>query len=146
MSDGNNILSVVKTIKYVSPLDLTCNSQFKLSQVQEVEQKFQIEASDKKIETLTNEELKMAAEIFMYLTICPDSVKPWLAFYKDLFQSQSPSQIILTLNRLLKGSKTPENEHHKILAESLFQKIVNIIPKKAGPPTILEGISAFFEY
>ena len=140
MSDGNNILSVVKTIKYESPLDLTCNSQFKLSQVQEVEQKLQIEASDIKIETLTNEELRMAAEIFMYLTICPDSVKPWLAFYKDLLQTQSLNQIILTLNRLLKGSKTPKNKHHKILAESVFQKVVNMIPKKAGPPTILEGI------
>ena len=85
-----------------------------------------------------------SAEIFMYLTICPDSVKPWLAFYKDLLQTQSLNQIILTLNRLLKGSKTPENEHYKILAESVFQKIGNMIPKKPGPPTILEGILDFF--
>ena len=71
-----------------------------LSQVKAVEQMLQIKSSEQNNEALKNEELQTAAEKFLYLTMCPNTIKSWLLFYKDLFQTQSPDQIILTLNRL----------------------------------------------
>ena len=97
---------MVKTLKSETSLDLSCNykptliDDVKLSKVMAVEHMLQIQSSDQINETLTNEELQIAAEMFLYLTVCPDTIKPWIVFYRDLFQTQSPDQIILTLNRL----------------------------------------------
>ena len=71
-----------------------------LSRVKAVEQILKIESSENLNDNLTNAELQTAAEMLLYLNMCPDTIKPWLLFYKDLFQTQSPDQIILTLNRL----------------------------------------------
>ena len=104
----DNIQNVVKTVRAGTSLDLSCDaallfSDAMMSQVKAVEQKLQIESSDQINDILTNEELKTAAEMFLYLTMCPNDVKPWIVFYKDLFLTQSPDQIILTLNRLING-------------------------------------------
>ena len=56
-------------------------------------------------------------------------IKPWLAFYQDLFQTQSAYQIILSLNRLLKGPLTAtQNEYFKNLAETLLKRILSMLP------------------
>ena len=91
-----------------------------VSQINAVEQILQIESSEQINETLTNEELRHAAEMFLYLTMCPDTIKPWLLFYKDLFQTQSQEQIILTLNRMIKTSKT---EHIARIGENLNKRM-----------------------
>ena len=78
---------------------------------------------------MTNKELKTAAEMFLYLNMCPPTIKPWLVFYKELFQTQSPDQIILTLNRLMKGTKTAQTEHFARIAETLFTSMkIKMIP------------------
>ena len=98
-----------------------------LSRVKALERELQIKSSTHINETLTNEELKTAAEMFLYLNMCPDKIKPWIAFYKDLFQTQSSDQIILSLNRLLKGTAT-QNEYLKNLAEKLLKRILSMLP------------------
>ena len=81
----------------------------------------QIESSEQINDTLTNEELKTAGEMFLYLTMCPYAIQPWIVFYEDLFQTQTPGQILLTLNRLKKG---PRNG----MAEILFRRILSMLP------------------
>ena len=98
-----------------------------LSQVEAVEQMLKIESSEQINNTLTNEELKTAGEMFLYLTMCPNTIKPWIVFYKELFQSQAADQIILTLNRLMQGPRTQTNEHFKELAEILLKRILSIL-------------------
>ena len=136
-----NIYSVVKTVKSRTSLDLSCDENMPmldddgpLSQVKAVEKKLHIKSSEKIDETLTNEELQTAGEMFIYLTMCPYT-KPWIVFYKDLFLAQSPDQIILTLNRVMKGSVTatqtgltgllsqPTNKYIQKLAEILLKRI-----------------------
>ena len=125
-------MKTVKTLKYKTSLFLRCDGSNNLltgdnmwSQVKAMEQKLQIESSELKNETLTNEELKTAAEMFLYLTMCPNDIKPWLRFYKNLFQTQTPNQIILTLNRIMKGTKTKTAETEKFanIAETLFESM-----------------------
>ena len=87
----DNIQRAVKTLKFETSLDLSCDHTIMLSgdvilsRVKAVEQKLQIESSEQIDETLTNEELQTAAELFLYLIICPDTIKPWHLFYKDIF-------------------------------------------------------------
>ena len=123
---------MVKTVKSGTSLDLSCNRDTilaqPLDQVKAVEQMLQIESSEQINDTLTREELRTAGEMFLYLNMCPDKIKPWIGFYKDLFQTQSPDQIILTLNRLMKGSRTRTNEHLKELAEMLLKRILSFLP------------------
>ena len=124
---------MVKTVKSGTSLDLSCNGDTilaqPLDQVKAVEQMLQIESSEQINDTLTREELRTAGEMFLYLNMCPDEIKPWIVFYKDLFQTQSPDQIILTLNRLMKGSRTQTNEHFKELAEMLLKRILSFLPR-----------------
>ena len=70
-----------------------------------------------------------------------------MAFYKDLFKTQSPEQIILTLNRMIKASvtATQENEYFKKIAELFLQRILSMLPGRKtentkSKPQKLEGI------
>ena len=101
----------MKTVKARSDLDQDCDylmlkSEEPLYQVKAVEKMLQIESSDQINDTFTREELKTAGELFLYLTMCPDTIEPWILFYKNLFETQSTDQIILTLNRLMKDAKS----------------------------------------
>ena len=124
------IQSVVKTVKSGASLDLSCVSyntmlNEHLSQVKAVEQMLKIESSDQIDGTFTNEELQSATELFLYLIMCPDTIKPWIVFYKDLFQTQTQNQIILSLNRVMKKPRTPANEFFKTLAGIILKRILN---------------------
>ena len=125
----DNIQRAVKTVKSQTSPDLSCDQAMLmygddvLSRVKAVERILHIESSEQINETLTNEELQTAGEIFVYLIMCSDTMKPWIIFYKELFQTQSPDQIILTLNRLMKGVKTAQTEHFARIAESLFKSM-----------------------
>ena len=101
----------MKTVKSRTSLDQSCYNNMlsgdgPLSIVKAVEQMLQINSSEQINDTLTNEDLRTAGEMFLYLIMCPDTIKPWIVFYKDLFQTKSPDQIILTLNRFMRGTKT----------------------------------------
>ena len=88
-----------------------------LSQVATIEQQLEVQSSDIKFENITLENLKHAAEMFIYLKTknpCTDSLKEWLnvwaTIYSDIFESHSPQEIILTLNRMMKSNQTTSNE------------------------------------
>ena len=143
----DKILSVVKAVKSETYIDLSCytnllSEESKLLQVKKVEEKLQQESSDQIMKNFTSEDLKTAAEMFIYLNMCPGTTKPWIGFYKYLFRTQSPDQIVLTLNRLVKGLKTPQNQYYKELAEILFKRIHDhefMIHGKEEAPHTLEG-------
>ena len=96
-----------------------------------MEQKLQIESSEQIDESLTIDELKTAAEMFLYLNTCPDSswFKSWTLFYKDLFLSQSADQIILTLNRMMKTktTETSQDNDGKVRAKKLMKRVKSLM-------------------
>ena len=99
-------------------------------QVKAVEQKMEIESSDQIIETLTNDELQTAGELFIYLNSCPDTLlKSWSSFYTDLFLTQSAQNIILTLNRMMKITKS-QDKNGKLRAEKLLLKVTSLLALK----------------
>ena len=83
----DNIQNVVKTVRAGTSLDLNCGGNYiladdgPLDQVKAVEQMLQIESSEQIHDTLTREELRTAGEMFLYLNMCPDKIKPWIGFY-----------------------------------------------------------------
>ena len=91
----DNILNVVKTVKSETSLNLTCaNYDTRLSNdeifshVRAVEQMLKIESSEHINETLTDEALQTAAEIFIYLS-------SWFASVdKVIFKNTIPPQNI----------------------------------------------------
>ena len=100
------------------------------SQINELEKMLQIKSSDKIFENMTKKTLQKAAEKFIYLTSCSETVRSWFFFYENLFTKQPPAQIIVALNRLLKGRTTPENMSMKTLARKLFSKLDNVLSLK----------------
>ena len=83
--------------------------------------------------------LKIPGEMFMFLILCPDSFRPWMVFYKDLLKNKSADQLLLTLNRIMKGSKANGNSFIHDLAREIFMKIHSsiTIPKNFEKDGIL---------
>ena len=77
---------------------------------------------------MTDSDLKIITEKFIYLNTCPGIFKPWILFYMDLFQNQSPQKIILILNRILKRPHENYNFKWKKIAKQLFEKVTTIFP------------------
>ena len=115
-------------------IDETCIEQSlyrdRSSQVDRIEAILQVKSTDQILENMTSENLKDAVEMFLYLNACPFSIqqKSWFVFYKDIFQTKSPGEIILTLNRMIKG--THKNIFYKKLAQNMFDKIISFISMK----------------
>ena len=118
------IWRVVKKIRSESEFQRVCNtfesktlytdSDIQLN-VRAVEEELKINSSDAVFENITKDQMKVAAEMFVYLNFCPDSLKAWFLFYNDLFENKSSDVIILTLNRILKSGETNQNKASQIL-------------------------------
>ena len=91
------------------------------STVKNIEKALQIKTSESRIEDVAAQDLENAAQIVLYFSSCPK--KSLLLFYMDLFQYQPPSQIVLTLNRIINGRS--ENEL-KTTAKKLFIRMTNL--------------------
>ena len=135
--DKKNVWKVVKNLKSELSLDLECRLSpdlllydDKMSQVNLLEDQLGIESTEVRFENIGRENLKTAAEIYIYLNTCPDSLKPWFLFYHDLFHDQEPNQIILTLNRMMKSRRTSENENFLNIAKTVFKEASTILSLK----------------
>ena len=96
----------VRHIKLQKSLDISCqgNYGFNLESgvVDTAEEQLKTNSSDERFNNMTAEDLKTAAEMFIYLNTCPDSwFKSWSSFYRDLFLTKPADQIILTRRRSL---------------------------------------------
>ena len=72
---------------------------------------------------MTDSDLSIIFEKFIYLNTCPGIFKPWILFYMDLFQNQPPHMIILILNRIQLGPNGKHNLKWKDIARKLFEKV-----------------------
>ena len=129
----------VRKLKLQSSFDKECDEDCilfsgteKESQVGALENILETESSDDRLQNMTYESLKTAGEIFIYLNIHPgETLKPWFDFFKDLFQTQSPDKIVLTLNRIMKGPQNKygygsgDNEAIQIITKMLFMRITD---------------------
>ena len=63
-----------------------------LGQMEKVECDLDITSNDQIMENMTAENLKKAAEMFLYVNSCPDPLKSWFLFYINLFERKSADQ------------------------------------------------------
>ena len=57
------------------------------SQVNALDEHLQFNSSDKIMDNMTDSQLRLAGEMFLFLNSCSGLLKPWFSFYADLFQS-----------------------------------------------------------
>ena len=126
--------NILREIKLQTSLEMSCgitgiynNMVNDIKMVEKVEQKLKINSSDKIYKNFTAQELEVPAMMYLYLNTCPGIYRPWFAFYKNLFETQSPNKIILTLNRLMKGTITPQNKFLKGLAQNIFRRLASLL-------------------
>ena len=122
----DNIWKIVKKIT-LQTIDEYCGGTYTAwdTRLMLLEQELQIKI-DRTFENVTVKNLQLAGEIFIYFNTCPKSWKPWFKFYDDLFQTKSPSQILLTLNRLFKTDtiNTPDSEDLKTVVQKIFNNVI----------------------
>ena len=118
----------------------------KESQIRAVEKRLGIEKSYVVDKNMEADELQDYAKMFIFLNICPgppDSdttafrlfnmpwkkfFHPWYTFYNELFKTQSPNKIILTLNRFMKTDTVEKEDFTR--NQKLFKKTASILKLK----------------
>ena len=135
--DVKNIWKIVKSIKSELSFDIECRLgpehllyDDKVPQENLLLDHLGIKSTELRFEKIGEENLRTAAEIFIYLNTCPESLKSWFLFYQDLFYNKSPNQIILTLNRMMKSKRTSETENFLLIAETVFKKASTLLSLK----------------
>ena len=135
--DVKNIWKIVKSIKSELSFDIECRLgpehllyDDKVPQENLLLDHLGIKSTELRFERIGEENLRTAAEIFIYLNTCPESLKSWFLFYQDLFYNQSPNQIILTLNRMMKSKRTSETENFLNIAETVFKEASTLLSLK----------------
>ena len=98
------------------------------SQVKSVGKELGINPNTPAKNNLTKNQMKVAAEMFLYLIACPKPIQPWLLFYSNLFQNHSPDEIMLKLNRALKiKENTQQNEGLRRVSKKVFKKLLSFV-------------------
>ena len=120
------------------------------NQVAALEDHLSVKSSEVRFENIAAENLKSAAEMFMYLNTCPgnDSLKNWFRswslFYDDLFKAHNIDYIILTMNRIIK-SNLPPNKDAKV--GSVLKRTAKLLSLKLGKiQSLLPGQSRNVTY
>ena len=99
-------------------------SQVMYPTVKTLEDKLQINSSVVILENMSKDSLKSAAEMFLYLNSCSHFLRPWLSFYTDLFNGKSTSEIILSLNRIMKPWNNPRDIR---IARKIFGNLTSML-------------------
>ena len=73
----------------------------------------------------TKETLKAAAEMYIYLNLCPKFLLNWMKFYIDLLQNAPTDVIIQTLNRIMITGKTKKDRTIFEFSKNIFMKMTN---------------------
>ena len=79
------------------------------------------------LKNMSNDSLKTAAEMFLYLNSCSYFLKPWLSFYTGLFYKKSEistAEIILSLNRIMKPWNKPRDIK---IASQIFGNLTSLL-------------------
>ena len=130
----------MKKIKSETSLDTSCSESgwYNSESDQEaivaaVEQQLEIQTDIMLYENISVENLRNANIMFVYLMACPFEMGFWFKsldmFFKNLFETESPYKIILTLNRMIKNTN-PGNEDGKIWAVKLFIRASRLLSLK----------------
>ena len=139
ISSVENIWHAVRKVKLETANDKDClwglysESDDVTDQVKAVEEALNFESSESTFDTLTPEDLKIAADMFIYLNLCPssESVQIWLrtmsTFFDDLFKKKPANEIILTLNRMM---KTKYDTDGNIFAQKIFKRTSSLLALK----------------
>ena len=64
--------------------------------------------------------------MFLYLNICPVTIKPWMDFYHDLVYNSSPARILLEVNRILKSLHGFHNKDIPKAASSFLKEAIKV--------------------
>ena len=140
-SSLETIWGVVKKIKLESSIRMeyvSCSGDFLYDNsepglLERLERKLKVNSSNLRFENITAADLKTAAEMFVYLFMCPGDVEAlkwfnaWTNFNNFLYKTQSPAQIIMSLNRLMKRNVKQEMEGNNTGVKQLFIKTLNTL-------------------
>ena len=106
-------------------------------QEKEVERNLRVDSSEQRLLNVSAECLKTASEMMTYLmNDIPNSEEEWLRFYMYVFETQGPSQILLTLNKMLKINNKEDAITWKLLEKATFlfglkyEEIQHMMPGK----------------
>ena len=102
--------------------------------VDKVEQQLELDSSDVIYQNISAEHLNAAKDIFVYLNACPTPYlywfRPFKMFYKNLFKTKSPIEILLTLNRFTKTQRAVNDERGIMIQEKLFKRATKLFNLK----------------
>ena len=98
--------------------------------LQTIKEKLNTSSEEENINpNIKTETLEKAAEMFIYLNMCPRSLFTWKFFMTELFLKTTPKLMILTMNRLLKSAQK-QNLKFLYIFEKIFTKLEDVLGLK----------------
>ena len=76
-----------------------------------------------KSHNFSNEQFESAAEMFIYLNLCPKFMSNWVKLYVELLQNGSPGMIVQTLNRILITARLKKDKTIRQISKKIFEKV-----------------------
>ena len=155
-SSVSQIWNVLKSTKSkLSLFEKTCHIadgsyedlNVKQSLLATVESKLKIQSSDKRLDNMNIDLLHRAAEMFVYLYTCPsntfsDTYKPWFILFKDIFQTQPPDKILLTINRMIKSIDAEPSQY---ISSTDYKRMKTSTKNLLNKTILLFGLEDFEE-
>ena len=75
---------------------------------------------------ISSKTFEIAAEMFIYLNLCPKMMTEWINFYARFFKDSPPNIIVLTLNRILKIGHQKKDRLIVELTKKVWSKVIEI--------------------
>ena len=109
---------------------IICHTPFHLiihvgSRVAAVEEKLGVVSSDEVFSNIIKENLEIAGHNFITFNSPDYHMKKVSTFYQDLFKNDSPDQLILALNKLMKV-----NGKYNIVVQNVFKRLSSLLSLK----------------
>ena len=76
-----------------------------------------------KTHKFSNKQFESAAEMFIYLNLCPKFMHNWVKLYVDLLQNGSPEVITQTLNRIYISAREKRDKTIRDITKKIFEKV-----------------------
>ena len=95
--------------------------------INRLERRLHIDSSNKSYNDISEQKLKKALNMYIYLNVCSNKFQEWYTFYYELFDNNSPFQIVLALNRI---SNFAPDQTERSIAEKLFINITDLFSLK----------------
>ena len=92
------------------------------AELNELEKKLKLNQTKTSTQNVSDETLQIGAEIFIYLSFCPNIFKKYISFVEHVLRSDTPRDVILSLENIMKSSQIALKQSSVLIFMKVMEK------------------------